>query len=282
VRATLPRRQLGRELRQLRSAAGLTQDQAAVLLHFSGAKLTRIERGYQVPRYHELRAMLDQYGLPTDMWQLYLDMADRARAKAWYHAYGVGDYSYISMEDEAVLLRQVQSGFVPDLLQTRDYMRATIEALNRPMSSSRVDTTLALREHRQRRLTADTDPLAVHAVLDEAVLRPGLPRTVVRDQLNHLIMVSELDNVTIQIVGGTRPHQGMYGNVTVISFADKQEPDVGYIEHVAGQDLIETPDGVARCALAFANLARAALSHDDSVRLIEELADNAGIGAYGR
>jgi transcriptional regulator with XRE-family HTH domain len=264
---------LGRELRRLREAAGLTHGHAADLLHFFDAKISRFERGYQVPGYHELRAMLDQYGLTTDMWQPYADLADRARAKGWYHAYGIGDYSFVSMEDEAELLRLVQPGFVPDLFQTRDYMRATVGALSWPMSSSRVDTIFSLREHRQRRLTAHIDPLVVHAVLDEMVLRPGLPRTVIRDQLNHLIMVSELENVTLQVVAGRCPHEGLYGNFTVITFPDKHEPDVGYIEHVAGQDLIETPEGVMRCTLAFENLARAALSHDESVRLIERVAD---------
>jgi transcriptional regulator with XRE-family HTH domain len=273
MRSTLRRRQLGRELRVLRVETGLTQEQAGALLHFCDTKISRFERGEQVPGYHELRAMLDQYGLTLDMWQPYLDAAEQARAKRWYHAYGVGDYSYVSMEDEAARLRQVQSGFVPELLQTNSYMRATFDALHRPLSPSRLATTIELREYRQRRLTAPTGPLVLHVVLDEMVLRPDLPHHVVKDQLNHLLMVSELDNVTIQIIAGMRPHMGMYSNISVISFAEKHEPDVGYIEHVAGQDLIETPDGVARCTLAFENLARTALSHDESVRLIERLAD---------
>jgi transcriptional regulator with XRE-family HTH domain len=264
---------LGRELRRLRVAGGLTQSQAADLLHFFDAKLSRFERGYQVPGYHELRAMLDQYGLTADMWPPYLDMADRARAKSWYHAYGFSDYSYISMEDEAARIRQVQPGFVPELLQTGDYMRATFDAPGCPESSSRCDTTLALLEQRQRRLTTPTEPIVLHAVLDDTVLHPGLPRAVIRDQLDHLIIMSELDNVTIQILAGRRPHVGMRSNFTVITFPDQHEPDVGYIEHVAGQALIEDQDGVSRCALAFESLARAALCHDDSVRLIERLAD---------
>ncbi|HEX4700501.1 MAG TPA: Scr1 family TA system antitoxin-like transcriptional regulator, partial [Pseudonocardiaceae bacterium] len=123
-RSTFRRRQLGRELRRLRAEAGLTQGEAAKLLHFHGSLISRYERGYQVPGYHDLRAILDQYAVPVDDWQPYTDMGDKARAKGWYTEYGIGDYNYVSMEDEASLLREVQPGLVPGLLETTDYARA--------------------------------------------------------------------------------------------------------------------------------------------------------------
>jgi transcriptional regulator with XRE-family HTH domain len=274
ARSTFRRRQLGRELRRLRAEAGLSQGEAANLLHFHGSMISRFERGYQVPDYHNLRAILDQYGVPVDEWQPYEDMGVKARARGWYTAYGVGDYNYVSMEDEASLLREAQPGYIPGLLQTTDYMQALVDRSGHTMSKLTIKRHLAIRKQRQERLTA-TDPIHVHAVLDEAALRRKMPANVMRDQLNRLVMLSELENVTIQVIADMSAHDGLLGNFSLLSFPHKDEQDIGYVEHVAGWVIITKKDEVERCKLAFEQLTRLALSHHESVRLMERLADEA-------
>jgi transcriptional regulator with XRE-family HTH domain len=273
-RSTFRRRQLGRELRRLRAEAGLSQGEAAKLLHFHGSMISRFERGYQVPGYHDLRAILDQYAVPIDSWQLYTDMGDKARARGWYTEYGSGDYNYVSMEDEASLLREFQPGYMPGLLQTMDYMRAVYDSLTQPVSKAMLKAHMEIRKRRQERLTA-TDPIHLHAMLGDAVLRRDLPPGVMKDQLNHLVMVSELENVTIQVVTDMHLYNGLHGSFSLLSFPHKDEQDVGYLDHVAGWLIINKKEGIERCRLAFDQMTRMALSHDESVRLIERLADEA-------
>ncbi|MEV6827693.1 Scr1 family TA system antitoxin-like transcriptional regulator [Amycolatopsis sp. NPDC051102] len=55
------RRQLGRTLRKLREAAGLSQEDAGRPLRFSTSKMSRIEQGY-IPGYNDFLALLDRYG----------------------------------------------------------------------------------------------------------------------------------------------------------------------------------------------------------------------------
>ncbi|HEX4704961.1 MAG TPA: Scr1 family TA system antitoxin-like transcriptional regulator, partial [Pseudonocardiaceae bacterium] len=98
---------------------------------------------------------------------------------------------------------------------------------------------------------------------------------VMKDQLNHLVMLSELENVTIQVIADLPVHYGLVGNCTLLSFPHKDELDVGYIDHMAGWLIINKKPAVDRCNLAFEQLTRKALSHDESVRLIERLADGA-------
>jgi transcriptional regulator with XRE-family HTH domain len=258
----------------LREAAGLTQLGAAKRLHYNHRKMSRVELACQVPSYHDLRAMLDLYGLSIDQWDPYIEMADRAREKGWYQAYGLDDYGYVSMEDEANLIREVQPGFVPGLLQTKDYMRALFETASQPFTPTEIEMAIDIRRRRQKRLTAATDALRVHAVVDETVLHRDLPPRIMRDQLNYLALAAELENVIIQVLPkSVGNHDGLRGNFALLSFPDDEEPDVGYVEHVAGAVQIEKAVGVASCRLTFEDLTGKALSHTESVQLIELLAD---------
>jgi hypothetical protein len=218
--------------------------------------------------------MLDVYGLEVNKWEPYLEMAERARAKGWYHAYGHDDYSYISMEDDASVVRDMQSGLVPGLLQTSDYVRTQFRNSCLARSEQQIEVPVEIRRQRQRRLTATTNPLELDAMIDEVVLHTELPPQVRRDQLNHLAMVAELPNVTLRVIPRSAGlYDGLSSNFTVLSFPDEEEPDVAYVEHMAGQVVVEKAAHVTKYQLIFRCLGERALSPADSMRLIERLAD---------
>ncbi|MGH3672732.1 MAG: helix-turn-helix domain-containing protein, partial [Pseudonocardiaceae bacterium] len=65
---TIRRLQLGRELRQLREAAGITREQAAAALKCSKARIDHIEVGRNALGYAELVMLLrDHYGASDDV-----------------------------------------------------------------------------------------------------------------------------------------------------------------------------------------------------------------------
>lgn len=273
-KTTFRRRQLARTLRRLRADASLSQAGAADKLHINHRTMSRIELGHQVPGYHDLRAMLDLYGLTVDVWDPYLTMAERARERGWYQAYGLDDYGYVSMEDEASQIRQVQLSFVPGLLQTKDYIRALFDNTSAHFTEPDIDLAVEIRRRRQKRLTATLDPIDVHAIIDETVLHRQIPARIMRDQLNYLALATELENVTVQVLPSSiGNHDGLHGNFALLRFPDEDEPDVGYVEHVAGSLTIEKAAGVAKCTTVFDDLAGKALSADESARFIERLAD---------
>lgn len=269
--STFRRRRLGRLLRKLREDASLNQQQVCTELRINDSKLSRFELGHQVPDYQNLRALLDLYFIPVNEWDPIVEIWEKARVKGWYHAYGLDDLGYVSMEDEAAMIREFQFGFVPGLLQTPDYINTVFTTASIPHSPSYVTTQIEVRRRRQLRLTAE-DPLEVHAIIDESVLRRQTPSDVMSDQINHLLIVSELDSVMIQILpSAVGLHSGLNSNFIVLSFPDPEEPDAGYMEHVAGAVQIEKPEEVATCKLVFDDLARRALSPEESVRFLERL-----------
>lgn len=251
----------------------MSQEKAARLLRYTDSTISRIENG-QLPPYHGLRAMLDLYGVTVDQWDAFIALYDRAREKGWWHAYGVDDAGYVSMEDEACRVREFQLGVVPGLLQTEDYIRAVFAASPTGWSSKAVDIGIAVRRKRQERLTADS-PLEFHTVIDESVLHRKLPDAeATRVQLRHIVRAAGLPNVTVQMLAtDVGLHYGATGSFTIVSFPEREDRDVAYLEHVAGAVHVEKESEVAKCRLTFDRLASLALSPEESVALIERVAE---------
>jgi transcriptional regulator with XRE-family HTH domain len=75
--STVPRRQLGRHLRELRNRARLTVRTAADELEWSETKLWRIETGQTSLRSLDVEAMCRVYGAPADLTGALMALAKR-------------------------------------------------------------------------------------------------------------------------------------------------------------------------------------------------------------
>jgi Domain of unknown function (DUF5753) len=84
------------------------------------------------------------------------------------------------------------------------------------------------------------------AVLDEAVLRrsPG-GGEVLRAQLEHLLRVTELPNVTLQIVPfDAGPHAAAGGPFSILRFPEPDLPDLVYLEQLNSAVYLDHPEEV--------------------------------------
>src|SRR5437763_5794879 len=86
--STVPRRQLGRYLRDLRSSQRLTVRAAAAQLEWSEAKIWRIETGQVALRSLDVEAMCKIYGAAPDLTEALMGLAKETKARGWWHAYG--------------------------------------------------------------------------------------------------------------------------------------------------------------------------------------------------
>src|ERR1700691_2497797 len=84
--STVPRRQLGRYLRELRGAAGLTARAAARELERSEPTLWRIETGQTSVRSLDVEQMCRLYGASGDMTKALMALAKETKAKGWWQA----------------------------------------------------------------------------------------------------------------------------------------------------------------------------------------------------
>jgi hypothetical protein len=277
---TLPRRQLARRLRELRDDAGLTLRVAARRMEISISSLSRVENGTQRVDVHWMRDVLDVYEVVDGRREELIELCRRSREPGWWRAYrprdrtkAIQDRGYVPLEAGANRVHEFNMTIVPGLLQIPAYSHALFDAAAVPMDEADRVRQVEARMIRQRRLFTEQDPLELVAVLDESVLhRPVCGPTVLHDQLDHLVMVAELDTVTLQVLPTTTgAHPGLCGSFVLLSFADPDEPDLAYTEYVAGATHSEDPDAVRRCRITFDRVQAAALSPADTLALLERL-----------
>jgi transcriptional regulator with XRE-family HTH domain len=259
-------RKLARELHRLRHAANLTQVQAAQALDFSNQKLSRIETG-QRPGIHELRAMLDLYGLLVSDWETYIDLWRWANQQEWWHGLGLHDITYLDMEDKATTIRDFQTTRLPALLQTEDHARSLLQTSAAPPSRQHEGKELIAHTFRQQLLDGD-DPLTLHALIYQPILHAGVDQP----QLRHLLQRCEQSNITIQIVPQPAHPLGMLrGSFALLSFPDKEETDLACTEHPLGFTYTQEPEPVDALNRTFKALAKLAMSPADSHAYIKNL-----------
>lgn len=274
---TVRRRQLGAELRRLREAAGLTCEEVGVRLECHGSKISRLENGRSGVRPRDLRDILDAYDVTDDRQrEALLALARDSKKKGWWHTYGdvISDRyaDLIALEHDASSIRVHESQLVHGLLQTEDYARAVTGYAPGREAVGEVETYVAVRMARQRRLR-DDPPLHLWAVLGEAVLRQQVGgRDVMRKQLHHLHETANLPNVDLQVLPyGAGEHAGMDGAFTILGFPEQAALDVVYLENLTSGLYVEQEEEVGRYVLAFDRLRAAALSHKDSAALIAQI-----------
>ncbi|MFG2224836.1 helix-turn-helix domain-containing protein [Streptomyces sp. NPDC048644] len=285
--STVPRRQLGRYLRDLRMRARLTVRTAARELEWSEAKMWRIETGQTSLRSHDAETMCKVYGAPADITEALMGLAKETKAKGWWHSYGdvvpEGFDVYIGLEGAASSLATYESDLVPGLLQTEDYARATIRVLT-DEDEEEVERRVRLRIERQTLLTRPTAPPQLSLVLGEAALRrsTGGPE-IMRKQCEYLVAASGWANVMIRVVPfSAGPHYGLAtGPFVVLRFpttgdGTETEPPTVYADGFTGSLYLDKPSEVQAYDRAFRGIWEAALDEQASRRLMREVAESYG------
>jgi transcriptional regulator with XRE-family HTH domain len=236
---TVARRLLGAQLRRLREERRITLEDAGEVIRASGSKMSRLETGRVGFKDRDISDLLTFYEITDDQQRAaLLQLARSASSHGWWH-----DYSdvvpawfepYVGLEEAATSIRTYEIQFVPGLLQTEDYARAVTMLGHEGAPSAEIEQRVALRMGRQALLTGP-QPAHLWAVLDEAVLRRPAGRPgVMRRQLQYLLQAAERPNVTIQVVPFTAGvHAAAGGPFSILRFAERDLPDVVYLEQLA-------------------------------------------------
>lgn len=286
--STVPRRQLGRYLRELRNKQRLTVKAAAEQLEWSEAKIWRIETGQTSLRSFDVEVMCRIYGAPADLTQALMGLAKETKARGWWHAYGdvipEGFDVYIGLEEAASQLTWYESELVPGLLQTEEYARTLISADNPGVGEEEISRRVHVRMARQALIRRATVPLRLQVALNEGILRrPVGGARVMAGQLERLAEVSELANVSLRVVPFSAGlHAGvMSGAFVILRFpvsgdGKESEPATVYVDGYTGALYLDKPHEVEGYARAFGSIWDACLDEGTSRRLIRQAAEEFG------
>jgi transcriptional regulator with XRE-family HTH domain len=291
---TLRRRELGVRLRSMRLDHGLTVEQVADQLLCSPSKVSRMETGQRAATLRDVRDLCRIYGV-TDQAEItrLMELAREGKQQAWWQPYDL-DYfaTYVDLEQAAAGLSYYHTTVVPGLLQTVDYARAMF-AWSLPTGQpgghftehpherhdnlieytpERRDQLIDVRLRRQRQLlTRDPAPDLV-AVLDEAVLHRMVGGAAIMGaQLRHLVEVSAMPNLALQVIPfRAGAHPAMDNIFTILEFGEAA-PTVVYVEGLMGWLYLERQQEVARYGQVLEHLRSMALSPKETIGLIREI-----------
>jgi transcriptional regulator with XRE-family HTH domain len=279
------RRRLATELRRLRERAGLTGDEVADQLGWSGSKISRIELNRTEVKSADLTRLLDLYGVGGMQRSDLMALAMARRTRGWWESYSdviQPDYaSYIELEAEAEVAHCWSTQLVHGLLQTEGYARAVMESHDRWLPITPPGTIRRLVEvrlTRQRRVTGDCS-LALTVVLDEsALLRRMGDAAVMREQLDYLQEVSRLSNVTIRVLPLAGDHPIGTGSFILLVFPSLQGIDPGtdivYLEQLTRNEVyVDEETEAFAYRRAFDQLVADSLDPERSRELIARVAD---------
>jgi transcriptional regulator with XRE-family HTH domain len=279
--------QLGIHLRDLRLIADLNIVDVAKHLDCSGAKISKVENGKQGISADEVAILLELYKADDTAVADALRLAAvprprrrRGSRSAYREAVPQFARRYVALEADASDIATYENEFITGLLQTEDYARTLLRAGapfgGDPEIEAKVDTRML----RQQILTR-TDPAPVHldVILNEACLHRFIgDEPCMRGQLEHLVKVSTWDHVRLQILP-FRPRPTPNRDEAFVAqtgFIILRLPERGsllYIEDLVGGTYPEDLSIIDQYVRAFERLRAAALSPDDSRKLIAMLSE---------
>jgi transcriptional regulator with XRE-family HTH domain len=275
-----PRRRLGAELRRLRTGKGLHLDEVAGQLRCSTSKISRLETGKGIPKVADVRALIRIYDVTGDAErEMLLRLVQESRTEGWWASYTDGVVPerfflnqldrYAALETEATGLRSFDYGILHGLVQTPEYARAVLSAQLPHHSRDAIEQLVELRGKRQEALVRP-DPLILTVVVDESVLARTIVAEGVMDaQLDHLLQLTSLPNVTIRVLpfsaGPRRAHKGHF---MILEIPRALGSDVVYIEGHAGETFLEAESDVDLYRDVFDDALARSLEPDESREVI--------------
>lgn len=293
--SSLPRRALGRTLREHRIRSGKGQLVAGLHIEISPQSVGRMEDGRKIKiSTSQIRDLLDFYGLTQPsaerdeilaLWEEVKQQDQAAKmqgtTKGWWRSYSdqfAAHFDhYLDLETAADQLTTHQLSLIPGLLQTSEYRRSLTVAADPELSAVDVERRLELAA--RRRTVLDKDGFRMKALLSEAVLRhqPGGP-AVMAEQLRHLNEAAGRDNLTIRVVPFSAPAPlGLVArSFALLEFPPLAsrlvEPPVVYVDGYEGALYLEQSDVIDRHRRAIADLEQVALSEDATRDLVWSIA----------
>jgi hypothetical protein len=276
---TVLRMILGRQLQALREKAGMSYEQAADAIYSSQWTIRRMERAEGGFKPLTVKSLLMAYGV-TDVREIdaFLSLSRDASKPGWWHSYDdvlpAWFRTFVGLEEAASLIRGYEPHWVPGLLQTPDYARASVRVGFPDATDDEAERRIALRLARQQILTRP-DPPRLWVIIDEAALRrpaATIGPAVMRAQLDRLITVNDEPGITVQVMPFRAGlHPAMHGVFYLLRFPDDQLPDIVYGEAMTSALYLDKPGEAAAYLEVMDRICVQAAPADSTAKVLRDI-----------
>ncbi|GGV02233.1 transcriptional regulator [Actinomadura cremea] len=245
----------GRQMRRLREAKGIKQETIAHLTKVSGPQVSRIEGGKKRATRSFTEIVDDHLEAGGSLISLWEDLnKDGHPVPIWF--------DWPQIEADAVELTSYQLCVIAGLAQSPAYAAAVLHD-NQEAVEARLE--------RQQLLDKEGAPTVTFLVDEQALYRRvGTPETM-REQLEHLVSLSERPNVAVQVVTASGEHSGNGSSFIVATMADMTQ--VAYVETAIRGITTDDPSDLTTLARILVDLRNRALPGDMSRELIRKVAE---------
>jgi transcriptional regulator with XRE-family HTH domain len=247
-------------LRAALDAAGLTTEALAAQVGVDPKTSARWLSEGRIPHARTRQAAATLLG--RDVADIWPDTS-RRREPTWLR-------EWVEWEREALALRWYELAWVPGLLQTEAYARATLSGES--LTKAEADELIASRIGRQAILYRERPPLVV-AVIDESVIRrPAYgDRPLMAKQVAHLAECAALSAVQVHIVpASVGMYPGLGGPFILADLADGGR--AAHVDSQAEAQIIDRPSDLVTLDRRWERIRGEALSRAQSLDLIREAA----------
>ncbi|MEU9094634.1 helix-turn-helix transcriptional regulator [Streptomyces sp. NPDC048428] len=253
---------VGRQIRLWREAAGLRAAELGEVIGYGENLVYKVEAGTRIPKPEFLDRTDEAVGAGGKIAAMKQDVAEARYPKK------VRDLA--KLEADAVELGSYAGVVIDGLLQTEAYARALYGERRPAYTEEQVDRLVAARMARQSIFERRPAPLLTFVQEEATLRRPTGGKNVLREQLEHLLELSALRHVEIQVMPTeTEEHAGLGGSHEVLKLSDGSA--VGHNEVQLISRLISDPKEVQILEMRYGMIRAQALTPRLSRTFIEKL-----------
>ncbi|XIE79669.1 helix-turn-helix domain-containing protein [Streptomyces sp. SBR177] len=254
----------GRLLRFYRERAKVSQDALGRETGYSKSQVAMIERGQRKAKGNFVDIADEMLGAQGALLEI-ADEVTESGVAAWFE-------DYLEEELKATAIHKYENHLVPGLLQTPDYARAVFESAVPALDDDEIGPHVAARMERQKLFFRTPAPLVTFVLEKSALTKPLGGKEVLRKCLLHVRERANLRNVTIQVMpDGRETHAGLSGPFTLLE-SDEGRKQLVYVEGQVGRYFLSEQPDMGVVFARYSMLRAQALTPEDSVRLIEQVA----------
>ncbi|MFH8566844.1 helix-turn-helix domain-containing protein [Streptomyces sp. NPDC017993] len=252
---------VGRQLKAWREAAGLRACELGAAIGYGEDLIYKVEGGRRIPRPELLDRADEVLRAGGKLAAMKRDVAEARYPKK------VRDLA--KLEAKAVEVAAYHHHNINGLLQTEEHMRALFAGWLPAYTEGEMDRMVDARM--ARRSIFDRDPIPLSFVQEEVTLRRPVGGTMVwRRQLERLLEVGKLRNVTIQVMPTScEEHPGTGGLIEVLKFPDGTA--VGRSEGAFSGRPVSDPKQLRILELRYGMIRAQALTPRESLAFIEQV-----------